>query len=103
MRAYPTAFAWIDPVIGDWSDLEIARVRKLARQLGLRLYWPDPSALPLVDQVRYADVDAVIVPSPTHLDVVQLHTLMCITDVETACPRISFARWSHFTFEMRQA
>ncbi|BCK56863.1 hypothetical protein NWFMUON74_46350 [Nocardia wallacei] len=86
MRAYPTAFAWIDPVIGDWSDLEIVRVRRLARQLGFRLYWPAPSALPLVDQVRYADVDAVIVPSPTHLDVVQLHALMCITDVETACP-----------------
>ncbi len=48
--------------------------------------------LPLVDQVRDADVDAVIVPSPTHLDTIQLHALMCIVDVETACPRMSFAQ-----------
>ncbi len=52
--------------------------------------------LPLVDQVRAADVDAVITPSPSHLDVIQLHALMCITDVEMASPRMSFARWTTF-------
>ncbi|MBB5918603.1 hypothetical protein BJY24_007515 [Nocardia transvalensis] len=50
--------------------------------------------LPLTDQVRAADVDAVILPSPIHLDVIQLHALMCIVDIETASPRLSFARWS---------
>ncbi len=100
MRADPTAFAWVDISVSAWSELENARIRRLARQLGYRLYWPGPSVLPLVDQVRDADVDAVIVPSPTHLDAIQLHALMCIVDVETACPRMSFARWAILPCQM---
>ncbi|MBB5918379.1 hypothetical protein BJY24_007291 [Nocardia transvalensis] len=58
--------------------------------------------LPLVDQVRAADVDAVIAPSPAHLDAMQLHALMCIVDVETSCPRMSFARWTAFPCQVGQ-
>ncbi|MGW4770796.1 hypothetical protein ACWEO2_22490 [Nocardia sp. NPDC004278] len=95
MRAQPTAFAWIDPAVTTASDWDHAQVRRLARQLGFVLVWPpEITLLPLVDQVRAADVDAVISPSPEHLDVITLHAVMCIADVETACPRISFARWA---------
>ncbi|RDI55459.1 hypothetical protein DFR68_101292 [Nocardia mexicana] len=100
MRAYPTAFAWVDVAVCPWVELENARIRRLSRQLGYRLYWPGLSVLPLVDQVRTADVDAVIAPSPTHFDVIQLHALMCIADVETACPRMSFARWTMLPCQM---
>ncbi|WP_024800492.1 hypothetical protein [Nocardia sp. BMG51109] len=102
MRSHPTAFAWVDPDDCRWSELDDARIRKLARQLGYRLYWPLPSALPLVDQVRSADVDAVITPSPSHLDAIQLHALMCLVDVETACSRMSFARWTAYQGQVGQ-
>lgn len=103
MRAHPTAFAWVDPAVGPWSELDNARIRGLARQLGYALYRPGSSVLPLVDQVRAADVDAVITPSPSHLDVIQLHALMCITDVETVWPRMSFARWTAFSCQLGQS
>ncbi|WP_280271104.1 hypothetical protein [Nocardia wallacei] len=83
--------------------MDDARARRLARQLGYRLYWPEPSVLPLTDQVRAADVDAVIVPSPGHLDAIQLHALMCLVDVETATPRMSFARWTSFPYQAGKA
>ncbi|WP_324194467.1 hypothetical protein [Nocardia blacklockiae] len=83
-----------------WGELEDARIRRLARQLGYALYWPDPSVIPLVDQVRAADVDAVIAPTPCHFDVVQLHALMCVVDVETATPRMSFGRWTSFSMKV---
>ncbi|MEV5835766.1 hypothetical protein [Nocardia sp. NPDC052112] len=67
----------------------------MARRLGYALIWPpDISLVPLVDQVRAADVDAVIVPSLGYLDPLVLHTLMGITDVESIVPRMSFARWA---------
>ncbi|RDI47022.1 hypothetical protein [Nocardia mexicana] len=103
MRANPTAFAWVDTDVSPWGEWENARVRQLARRLGYALYWPGPSTLPLVDQVRAADVDAVITPSPGHLDAIQLHALMCIVDVETATPRMSFARWTTFPCQMGQS
>ncbi|WP_024802133.1 hypothetical protein [Nocardia sp. BMG51109] len=103
MRAHPTAFAWVDPNTSPWGEWENARIRRLARRLGYALYWPDPSALPLVDQVRAADVDAVIVPSPGHLNAIQLQALMCIVDVETATPRLSFARWATFPYQVGRA
>ncbi|RDI54678.1 hypothetical protein [Nocardia mexicana] len=102
MRAHPTAFAWVDADVSPWGEWENARIRQLARRLGYVLYWPRPSAIPLVDQVRAADVDAVITPSPSHLDVIQLHALMCIVDVETATPRMSFARWMTFPCQVGQ-
>ncbi|RDI48543.1 hypothetical protein DFR68_108379 [Nocardia mexicana] len=103
MRARPTAFAWVDPAGGLWPTWDNAQIRRLARRLGYVLYWPGPSVLPLIDQVRAADVDAVITPSPSHLGVIQLHALMCIVDVETASPRTSFARWTTFPCQVGQA
>ncbi|WP_256672986.1 hypothetical protein [Nocardia cyriacigeorgica] len=38
------------------------------------------------DQVRAADVDAVINPAPTRLDSLTLHALMELGDVETVWP-----------------
>ncbi|WP_460697289.1 hypothetical protein [Nocardia thraciensis] len=44
--------------------------------------------------MRAEDVDAVIVPSPTHLHPILLNALMDVADVETVLPRMSFARWA---------
>lgn len=75
-------------------DWDAAQVRRLARHLGYRLVWaPETSRIPLVDQVRDACADAVITPSPDHLGIMTLHALMCVADVETCTPRLSFARW----------
>ncbi|MEV5834971.1 hypothetical protein [Nocardia sp. NPDC052112] len=95
MRQRSTALGWIDLDVTVTPDWDAAQVRRLARRLGYVLVRPrDASLIPLVDQVRNADVDALIVPSPAHLDVIQLHAVMCLADVETACPRMSFARWA---------
>jgi hypothetical protein len=94
MISRPTALAWIDPTVTTAPDWDAAQVRRLARQLGYALVWPpDITLLPLADQVRAADVDAVITPAPNHLDVLQLHAVMCLAEVETVAPRTSFARW----------
>jgi hypothetical protein len=95
MRAWPTALGWVDPAVTVAPQWDTAQVRRLARHLGYALVWPpDVMLVPLVDQVRSADVDAVITPSPGHLDAIQLHAVMCVADVETATPRMSFARWT---------
>lgn len=98
MSPRPTALGWIDPVVTGMPEWDAAQVRRLARRLGYALVWPPETTLvPLVDQVRGADVDAVIMPSPLHLDVLMLHAVMCVADVETATPRMSFARWTAFS------
>ena len=75
-------------------DWDMAQVRRLARHLGYRLVWaPETSRIPLVDQVRDACADAVICPSTDHIGILTLHSLMCVCDVETVTPRMSFARW----------
>ncbi|MBF6174178.1 hypothetical protein [Nocardia blacklockiae] len=95
MRSVPTAFGWIDHDVTTTPEWDAAQVRRLARLLGYTLLWPSGlSALPLPDQVRAAETDAVITPTPLHLDVLTLHTLMYFVDVETVCPRMSFARWA---------
>ncbi|WP_280487065.1 hypothetical protein [Nocardia farcinica] len=94
MRAHPTAFGWIALEVSRWPEGDKAAIRRLARHLGYRLYWPRPSVLPLIDQIRSADVDAVLTPSPAHLDMIQLNAIMSIADVETLHPRLSFARWA---------
>lgn len=72
-----------------WSDRHRA-----PRHRGL-VIWPDvASVLPLFDQVRAADVDAVVVPGPEHLGPLELNRVMDVADVETVLPRLSFARWS---------
>ncbi|WP_280472410.1 hypothetical protein [Nocardia cyriacigeorgica] len=94
MRARPTALAWINPDVSVAFDVEAIQVRSLARRLGYVLVWPDERAvLSLMEQVRWADVDAVITPAPNHFDLLTLHNLMMLADVETVWPRISFARW----------
>ncbi|WP_307719357.1 hypothetical protein [Nocardia mexicana] len=76
-------------------EWDAAQVRRLARRLGYVLVWPpDVSLIPLIDRVRAADVDAVITPALSHLDVVALHAVMAVADVETVSPRMSFARWA---------
>ncbi|MEV5652938.1 hypothetical protein AB0L57_32205 [Nocardia sp. NPDC052254] len=73
----------------------MAQVRRLARRLGYLLVWsPETSRIPLVDQVRGSGADALLTPSTQHLDVLTLHAVMMIADVETVDPRMSFARWA---------
>ncbi len=87
------ALGWIHPE-STALDWDTAQVRRLARHLGYELVWPpETSRIPLVDQVREACADVVITPSPDHLGIMTLHALMCVTDVETVTPRLSFARW----------
>lgn len=93
MRAQPTAFAWIDPD-SETPAWHRAQVQRLARHLGYLLVWaPIDSLIPLPDQVRAADVDCLIVPNPEHLGVLELNAIMGICPVESASPRLSFARW----------
>ncbi|OBA49790.1 hypothetical protein A5789_30775 [Nocardia sp. 852002-51101_SCH5132738] len=75
-------------------DWDLAQVRRLARHLGYVLVWPpEDSRIPLADQARAADADAVITPSTDHIGILTLHAVMCVCDVETVTPRLSFARW----------
>ncbi|MBO0881709.1 MAG: hypothetical protein J2P17_15485 [Mycobacterium sp.] len=102
MRTQPTALGWIDPDISTAWDWDCARLRRFAHRLGYRLVWPpEDSFVLLVDQVRVADVDLVIAPSPNHLDKIALNAVMAVADVETACPRLSFSRWAHTTTEQQ--
>ncbi|WP_433598973.1 hypothetical protein ACQPXH_25195 [Nocardia sp. CA-135953] len=90
----PIALGWIDYDHSAAPDWDAAQVQRLARRLGYRLVWPErPDLLPLVDQVRNAEADAVILPAPDHVGALELDGLMHVADVETACPRLSFARW----------
>ncbi len=76
-------------------EWERAQVRRLARHLGYAVVWASGnSVLPLVDQVRQADVDIVIASVSDHLDVLTLNSVMGVVGVETVCPRLSFSRWA---------
>lgn len=94
MRRQPTALAWISDEASEAPELDAARLRILARRLGYTLIWPDASLVPLPDLVRDADVDAVLTPSTDHLDALTLNAVMCLADVETVLPRLSFAKWT---------
>lgn len=94
MRRNPTAFGVSDPD-SEAYEWQRAQVQRLARHLGYAVIWPpDDSLLPLVDQVRQADVDVVIVPSTEHVDALTLNAVMSVAPVESVCPRLSFARWA---------
>ncbi|MGW4126221.1 hypothetical protein [Nocardia sp. NPDC004711] len=94
MRYRPTALGWIDPDVSTAPEWDQAQLRRLARRLGYVLAWTsDRTPVPFVDQVRTADVDAVLVPSTLHLDVLTLDQLLRLVDVESACPRETFARY----------
>ncbi|MBF6290062.1 hypothetical protein [Nocardia cyriacigeorgica] len=91
----PIALGWIDYERSSAPDWHAAQMQRLARKLGYRLVWPaDVSVLPLTDQARNTSAEAVILPAPDHIGVLELDALMHIADVETVCPRLSFARWS---------
>lgn len=95
MRTRPTALAWIDPEVSTAPNWDAAQVKRLARHLGYALIWPVPHrTIPLIDQLRTADVDAIVMPTPAHLDARTLDLVMHLADIETACPRLSFARWN---------
>lgn len=95
MRDEPTALGWVDLDISSAADWDAAQVRRLAQRLGYALIWPpELSPLPLVDQVRCADVDAVISPSLEHLNVLAVNAIMSVADVEIVLPRLSFHRWA---------
>ncbi|MFF2554591.1 hypothetical protein ACFVUS_26560 [Nocardia sp. NPDC058058] len=95
MRKQPTALGWLDIGVTEAPEWDRARIRRLARHLGFGLIWAaEVSAIPLVDVVREADVDALIVPAPHHLDALALNALLSVVDVETVLPRLSFHRWT---------
>lgn len=54
----------------------------------------ETSRIPLADQVREWNADALLLPSTEHVDVLTLHAVMMVADVETVEPRLSFARWA---------
>jgi hypothetical protein len=93
MRAQPTAMGYVDPE-ADAHAWQRAQVQRLAKHLGYLVVWPrDNSLIPLADQVRQLDVDCVIIPSPDHLDALELNSVMAVAPVESVTPRLSFARW----------
>ncbi|MFI6364712.1 hypothetical protein ACIBG0_18365 [Nocardia sp. NPDC050630] len=95
MREEPTALGWVDLEISSASGWDVAQIRRLAQRLGYALIWPSElSPLPLVDQVRCADVDAVVAPSLEHLNVLAVNAIMSVADVEIVLPRLSFHRWA---------
>ncbi|WP_067674678.1 hypothetical protein [Nocardia miyunensis] len=94
MRFEPTAFAWINPETSLAPEWDRAQIQRLARHLGYQLIWPRvESVVPLVDQIRTAEVDIVITPAPNHLTAITLNAIMSVVNVETVCPRLTFARW----------
>ncbi|WP_280420150.1 hypothetical protein [Nocardia carnea] len=93
--SHSIAFGWIDYDISRAPESDRDRIRRLADQLGYRLVWPcERSALRVVDQVRNAEADLLILPAPGHLSPLELNEVLDIADVETVLPRLSFARWT---------
>lgn len=94
MRAEPTAFGYVNDAVTRAPQWDSAACARLARRLGYRLIWPSAECpLPLVDQVRSADVDAVVIPSADHVDALTMDRLMHTCDVETVLPRETWARY----------
>lgn len=94
MRWRPTALGWVDPDLTTAHEWDSAQVVRLCRKLGYALIWEGDATVGLIDRVRAADVDAVAIPTPQHLDPLTINNLMHLVDVEIATPRLSFARWS---------
>jgi hypothetical protein len=93
--SHSIAFGWIDYDISRAPESDRDRIRRLADQLGYRLVWPcERSVLRVVDQVRNAEADLLILPAPGHLSPLELNEVIDIVDVETVLPRLSFARWT---------
>lgn len=97
----PLALGWVHPETAA-PDWDMAQVRRLARRLGYRLQWSaEASRIPLADQVREWNADALLLPATEHVDILTLHAVMMVADVETAEPRMSFARWAVNSRESR--
>lgn len=94
MGRQPSALGWIDPDFSGSPEWDAAQIRRLARRLGYALVWPGDFVVPLVDYIRRSDLDAVLIPTPSCLCASELDALMAVVDVEAACPRMSFARWT---------
>ncbi|MFF0454727.1 hypothetical protein [Nocardia africana] len=94
MRRQPSALGWVDSDISTAYEWDSAQVSRLCRRLGYALVWDAAPAVRLIDCVRAADVDAVVIPTPEHLDPLTINNLMHLADVEIVTPRLSFARWS---------
>ncbi|WP_416563690.1 hypothetical protein [Nocardia testacea] len=90
------ALGWIDYDISPAPGRERGRIHHLAERLGYHLVWPsERSVLRVVDQVRNAGADLVILPTPEHLGPPELNAVMDLADVETVVPRLSFVRWAY--------
>ncbi len=101
VRRNPTALGVVD-ADGEAYEWQRAQVLRLARHLGYAVIWAaEDSLLPLVDQVRAADVDVVIVSSTDQVDALTLNAVMSVVPVESVCPRMSFARWGDTRPEWR--
>ncbi|MBF6175908.1 hypothetical protein [Nocardia blacklockiae] len=94
MRFRPTALGWVDSEVSDALMWDRTQVQRLARSLGYLIIWPELSLTPLADQVRAANVDAVITPSPQHLSPLALNGILHFAEIETLSPRLSFTRWT---------
>ena len=93
MRWNPTALGLLDPD-GEAYEFQRAQVQRLARTLGYKILWAsETSLLPLVDQVRGADVDVVIIATIDRVDALTMNALMSLVSVECVSPRLTFARW----------
>ncbi|WP_309240966.1 hypothetical protein [Nocardia sp. BSTN01] len=84
----------MDPDISPAHEWDSAQVTRLCRRLGYSLLWDHNPTVRLIDRVRTADVDAVVIPTPEHLDPLAINNLMHLVDVEIVTPRLSFARWT---------
>ncbi|WP_280257192.1 hypothetical protein [Nocardia wallacei] len=94
MSTVPAALGWVHPE-SPALEWDMAQVRRLAQRLGYVLVWaPEYSRIPLADQVRAVGAEVVIAPHPEHFDVRTLNAVMSVADIETVCPRLSFARWA---------
>ncbi|MEV0363091.1 hypothetical protein [Nocardia fusca] len=75
--SHSIAFGWIDYDISRAPESDRDRIRRLADQLGYRLVWPcERSVLRVVDQVRNAEADLLILPAPGHLSPLELNEVL---------------------------
>ncbi|MCU1641607.1 MAG: hypothetical protein JWN03_1882 [Nocardia sp.] len=102
MRATPTAVGYLRrDVSGIRQDWDETKIRSRAKRLGYDLakiivFGPgtDARMQRLIDAVRDADVDAVIVPSAAHFDGAEIPVpLVKVVDVITVDPEETYARW----------
>lgn len=93
MRERPTALCWYDVGLTAAPAVRCAEMLCLADDLGFDVEMgPHTSTIPFPEVVREADVDVLIVPSPSHLDARTLEAVRRVCDVETVSPRLTYHR-----------